>query len=115
MRKCIYLQEPADFFVDRQCYNGFVRVRRDHLERLGLAKNQQIEIDFYDFDAWFEQRKKQLKKYSDDQIPLETGMKEKEVLFEFSGSQKEDLGTYSDVFEAKDVDEYLKSVVLKNN
>ena len=51
-RTLIYLNKPADFFLDMGEYNAFNRLRKDHLERLDVKRDQIYTIDYYDYKKW---------------------------------------------------------------
>ena len=48
----IYLNERQSLFYDTKQYNSYVRLRRDHLMKLGLLKHQRHEIDFFAYLKW---------------------------------------------------------------
>jgi hypothetical protein len=50
LRKMIYFSEKRDFFRDTKTYNSFVRVRRDHLKKLGVSSY--IEVSYEEFAQW---------------------------------------------------------------
>jgi len=48
-RRMVYLNPLSHYFEDVNSHSSFIRLRRDHLEALGVQEEQAIEIDFYEY------------------------------------------------------------------
>lgn len=49
-RFMVYLNQPSEYFEDSKTYNSFVRLRRDHLDKLGA--NDRVELCFDEYKKW---------------------------------------------------------------
>jgi hypothetical protein len=46
----VYVNHKQHFFEDTKTHSSFIRIRRDHLKRMGITR--MIELDFYDVSGF---------------------------------------------------------------
>ena len=53
----MYFNDAALYFDDTKEFNAFVRLRRDHLSRLGVEPNQICELHLKSYKEWIKANK----------------------------------------------------------
>lgn len=91
------LNKKQHFFEDTKTYNSFVKIRKEHLNR--VQAKQIIELDFYEFLEYKKRLEANKQKDSDDKTDI---IDTKETLFSMDKSIKKNESD-------SDVQSYLKS------
>ena len=84
-RICLFLNDKSDLFLDTFHHNSYIRLRRDHLNKLGHENIEENEIDENNYHSW-----KTSQNQESDKIDESDENDEQEILFQFQNSSKND-------------------------
>ena len=114
------MNDMQDYLWDTKKYNSYVRLRRDHHDKLAMKESQRPEIDFNKYMEWKLKKEREIRMHQDLELDGENedvmadSKPEEEVMFEFGAKTDSDSvksTKASSKIATNSVDQYLSEAI----